>query len=162
MSGKVDWKDKYFELRSKYLNAIDVAFRLGAQEGQRNAEMENLQQQVAQAEEQAAMAAQGGMMPGEELPPEEMMPGEELPPEEGGQEPDLDSSINELESFVKAEKNVNIANLMKSIHKSIPKNDNKKEPKSKKAEKIGSMIKKWDNEDATVEDTNNGEIIGQA
>ena len=47
MAGKVDYKQKYEGLRSKYMNAIDVAFRLGVEEGARNAEMEALQQQVA-------------------------------------------------------------------------------------------------------------------
>lgn len=157
MSGKVDWKQKYMELRSKYLNAIDVSFKLGVQEGQRNAEMENLQNQIAQAEEQAAMAAQGGMMPGEEG----MMPGEEMPPEEGGGEPDLDSSINELESFVKGETKLDITTIMKNIHKSKPKEH--VEPfKTEKSEKIASMIKKWDEEKTPVKKTDDEGILGQS
>ena len=83
MAGKVDWKSKYLELRSKYMNAIDVGFRLGVEEGTRNAEMEALQMQVQQMEEQAAMEAEAAMMGGEEGAVDEMgMPIEEEMPEE--------------------------------------------------------------------------------
>lgn len=165
MSGKVDWKQKYMELRSKYLNAIDVSFKLGVQEGAKNAEMENLQMQAQQAEEQAALAAQGGVMPpGEEMPPGagEELPPEEMPPgEEQGGEPDLDSSINELESFVKGESKLDIVTIMKNIHKSTPKAETAT-PKSKKAEKVEGFLKKWDEEAKTAEDTNDDGILGQS
>ena len=39
MSSKINWKQKYFELRSKYMSAIDVSFRLGFEEGQKQAEL---------------------------------------------------------------------------------------------------------------------------
>jgi hypothetical protein len=159
MSNKVDWKQKYMEIRSKYMNALDTAFRLGVQEGQRIAELENMQMQLQQAQEQAAAAAQaaaqsqmGGMpgeemppqdggMPGEEMPPEEGgMPGQEMPPEEGGDE--LGQSIDELEQYVKNEsKNIDFAKLMKKMHtmtKSEPSNI------SEKQSKVKDILSKWE------------------
>jgi hypothetical protein len=91
---KTDWKSKYYELRSRYMNAIDVSFRLGFQEGQKVSELQNMQTQLQQAQQAAA----AGGMPGGEMPPEMgggMPPeaaGGEMPPEmgampvEGGEE----------------------------------------------------------------------------
>lgn len=161
MSGKVDWKQKYMELRSKYMNAIDVSFKLGFQEGTKSAEMENLQAQQAQAEEEAAMAAQQGMMPGEELPPEELPPGEEvMAEEEGGDE--LGASIDELESYVKSEgKDIDITALMKNLHKQQKKPETAT-PKSAKAKKIESMIKGWDEEESASQDDSDDTVLGQS
>ena len=110
MSGKkTDWKSKYYELRSRHINAMDVSFRLGFQEGLKAAEIQNMQMQLQQAQQAAAAGmAGGGAMPSEamggEMPPEAMggapeggaMPSEamggEMPPEamggapEGGEE----------------------------------------------------------------------------
>jgi hypothetical protein len=174
MSGKVDWKQKYYELRSKYMNAVDTAFRLGHEEGQREAEMASMQQQLAQMEEEAAMAAAGGGMvdengmPMEEpmvdengMPMEEGMPGEEIPGEEMGEEPSLDSSIDELESYVKNEKkSIDFKELMKSTHKM--KTESIKESKNTKADKLTSIVDSFDDSDESAESTENGEIIGQA
>ena len=86
---KTDWKSKYYELRSRYMNAIDVSFRLGFQEGQKVSEMQNMQMQLQQAQQEAAAAAAGGMPGGAGaspemggMPPEAM--GGEMPPEMGG------------------------------------------------------------------------------
>ena len=73
--GKVDWKQKYYELRSKYMNAIDVSFKLGFEEGQKAAEFENMQMQVQQAEEEAAMQEEQAMMGEDPM----MGGGEEMP-----------------------------------------------------------------------------------
>lgn len=189
MAGKVDWKQKYFELRSKYLNAIDVGFRLGIEEGKRTAEMENMQMQLQQAQQQAAAAAAAGggaPMGGGEMPPEEAMAGggemspeeeaammgEEIVsplPEEGGEEgeaegggDELDASIDELESYVaKKEKDIDFSKLMKSFHKSQAKTNNK-EKSDDKHKKINSILKKWDDEDAESQSTENGNILGQS
>jgi len=168
MASKVNWKSKYEELRSKYMNAIDVSFRLGVEEGARNAEMEALQQQVAQMEEQAAMDQEAAMMGGEEeMMPEEMMgeegmeeemPEEELPPEEGD---DLGGAIDELEDYVKNEGKINATDLLKSFHKSQIKEEDKKD-KSKSSKKIKSLLKKWDNEEETEENNQTDDVIGQA
>jgi multidrug efflux pump subunit AcrA (membrane-fusion protein) len=136
MSNKVDWKQKYMEIRSKYMNAIDTAFRLGVQEGQRIAEMENMQMQLQQAQQQAAAAAQQAAaaqsMPGG-------MPGEEMPPEEGDE---LGQSINELEQYVKSEpKKIDFADLMKKTHAMTKReSDNISERQSK----VAGILSKWE------------------
>jgi len=177
MASKVDWKQKYYELRSKYMQAVDVAFRLGMQEGQKTAELQVLQMQLEEAQQAAMMAAQqgGGGMPGEELPPEEAMMGggEELPPEEAmmGEEEipleegeeivgpeesgdELGESINELEGLVaKNEKDFDFTSVLKKFHQ-LNTDDaiQKDESKTKKEKKIAKILKKWD-EDSPEEDS---------
>ena len=174
MSSKVDWKQKYFELRSKYINAIDIGFRLGVEEGKRMADMENMQMQLQQAQEQL-MAAQQQMAAQEQMPPEEeemspeemaAMGEEEMPPEEMaamGEEqipleedeeivspPDegdnLENTINELEKYVsKNEKEINFSRLMKNLHNSkIP--PVKRENNSEKIKEVEEIISKWSEE----------------
>lgn len=152
---KTDWKSKYYELRSKHINAIDVSFRLGFQEGLKAAELQNMQMQLQQAQ-QAAMAAPPAGMPGEEMPPEqggEMPPeqggeippqeGEEMPPEQGAaEEPsELDSSIDELEGYVSKSEKVDFTKMMKSLHKS--KSVNQETDLSEKQKKVADILKKW-------------------
>jgi hypothetical protein len=174
MASKVDWKQKYFELRSKYMQAVDVAFRLGMQEGQKAAELENMQMQMQQMQEEAAMQAQMGGMPGEEpmmeeeMPPEEMMAEEEMGEEEMGEEEmgeegdELGDSMDELEGMVaKGESEVDFTSVMKKFHQlENSEGLDKDEQKSKKVKKINTILEKWD--DDSSEETDNGDPIGQA
>jgi hypothetical protein len=59
MPGEVNYKQKYQELKSKYMNAVDVAFRLGFEEGSKQSQMDqaNQQMQDAAAAQQAPGAA---------------------------------------------------------------------------------------------------------
>lgn len=165
---KTDWKSKYYELRARYMNAIDVSFRLGFQEGTKASELQNMQMQLQQAQQQMAAAAAmppgaGGELPpeamaeegaippeaGGELPPEAMTEGgEEMPPEgaapvEEEEVPDeLDKSIQDLESIVSKNEKVDIAKIMKSYYKNKP-NDPNDMKVSEKYQKITEMIKKW-------------------
>jgi len=164
---KVDWKQKYENLRSKYMNAIDVAFRLGYQEGSRAAEMEAIQaelQGLKQAQEMQGLNGGMGGDPGmgdgmeatsgEEIAEEAM----EQQPEEGGSE--LESSMNELEEYVKSEED--IKNLMKNMHNNDA-GDKSDKNKSDKEKKLDGLIKKWEDEkDTSTVSTENNEIIGQA
>ena len=146
---KINWKDKYMELRSKYINATEVAFRLGVQEGQKNAQFEQAQMELQQMQEQMAMQAQDPMMGGgEEMPPEAMgeegMGQEQELQEMAGEEQqgaDLDSSIDELESYVKNEEDY--SSLLKNLH-----SQSKQEPveinKSEKVKIIDNIIKQID------------------
>jgi hypothetical protein len=166
---KIDWKQKYYELRSKYMNAIDVAFRLGVQEGQKNQKIMDMEMQLQQMQEAAAMGMGGepGMEGGEELPPGEAEPGmeggEELPPEDMAAQGDgneLDASIDELEQYVKSEEGKkDYANLLKSFHEN--KKTTKNESKDTRVKKINSILQKWDeNSDAGTQDEYS-EITGE-
>jgi len=140
------------ELRSKYINATEVAFRLGVQEGQKNAQFEQAQMELQQMQEQMAMQAQDPMMDGgEEMPPEAMgeegMGQEQELQEMAGEEQqgaDLDSSIDELESYVKNEEDY--SSLLKNLH-----SQSKQEPveinKSEKVKIIDNIIKQIDKEE---------------
>jgi hypothetical protein len=56
MAGEVNYKAKYMELRAKYMNAVDVAFRLGFEEGSKQSQIDQANQQM----QQAAAAPPGG------------------------------------------------------------------------------------------------------
>ncbi len=170
MSGKkTDWKSKYYELRSRHINAMDVSFRLGFQEGLKAAELQNMQMQLQQTQQAAAAGMPGGgnVPPeamGGEMPPEAMAgapEGEAMPPEamagapeEGGTEEDaveeepegdeLDSSINELEKLVSKNEKIDFSKMLKSLHKS---GSSKKDVSelSEKHNVIDKIFKKWDN-----------------
>lgn len=155
---KTDWKSKYYELRSKHINAIDVSFRLGYQEGLKAAELQNMQMQLQQAQ-QAAMAAPpagmpGEMPPGEEMPPEQAMQEEGAPPVEEGQpseEPsELDSSVDELEQYVSKNEKVDFSKLMKSLHKSNTQ-PIASSSISSKYNKVEDILKKWEESDLKKE-----------
>jgi hypothetical protein len=61
MSGEINWKQKYQELKSKYMNAVDMAFRLGVEEGLKQGQLDSANQQLAQASaQQQDQAAAGG------------------------------------------------------------------------------------------------------
>ncbi len=87
-----DWKLKYKDLKLKFHDAVDVAFRLGVEQGMQQAQIQEAQQ--AQMMAQQADAQSG--MPGQE----EGMPGEENP--EAGQPngSELDEHIGTLESML--------------------------------------------------------------
>lgn len=101
---KIDYKQKYMELKMRYMADVDQAFRLGVEQGiqeeQKNA---MAQQQQQQAELQAAMAGQPpGGAPGQDPNAQPGTPG--LPDETApGQNPagtELDQHIAKLESMM--------------------------------------------------------------
>lgn len=63
----VNYKDKYLQLRQRFEESVDVAFRLGYEQGAQAAQMQQMQDQAQQmADQQAAeaqAAAQGGIGP---------------------------------------------------------------------------------------------------
>lgn len=62
--GEVNWKLKYTELKAKYMNAVDMAFRLGVEEGMKQSQLDQANQQLAQAQQAEQDAAAGGAAPG--------------------------------------------------------------------------------------------------
>lgn len=142
---KTDWKSKYYELRSRHINAIDVSFRLGFQEGVKASELQNMQMQMQQAQQAAA----AGMSGGGEMPPEAMggaPEGEGDEEEMAEEEPEgdeLDSSISELESLVTKKEKIDFSKMLKSLHKSGANKKNNSEL-SEKHKVVDDIIKKWD------------------
>lgn len=59
MSGVVNWKAKYMELKSKFMESVDVAFRLGFEQGAQQAKQDNVMQQQQQQQDLAMAEAQG-------------------------------------------------------------------------------------------------------
>lgn len=103
MSAEINYKNKYLALRGKYMNDLDMAFRLGFEQGQQQAQQDQaMQAQQEQAQMDQMMAqAQSGAAPGQEGQPGEAAPGEqpmEAPAVGGGSE--LDQHIAKLESML--------------------------------------------------------------
>jgi hypothetical protein len=69
MPGEVNYKQKYLELRQKYMNSVDVAFRLGFEEGAKQSQLDNAGQQMAQAQAEKEASAGAAAAPGQ--PPKE-------------------------------------------------------------------------------------------
>lgn len=107
MSAEINYKNKYMELRSKYMSDLDTAFRLGFEQGGMQAQQDQMAQQQAEAQQmqQAAMQGQAGAAPGQEggeapggQPGPEAHPGEG--PQGAGPGSELDQHIAKLESMV--------------------------------------------------------------
>lgn len=109
---ETNWKSKYQDLRMKFMNSVDASFRIGYEQGAKEAQMQAQADAAAQAQAQAQQAtadAQGGM-PGEEgdgeadpqaqggAPQDGAAPAPGQPAQAGGSE--LDQHINTLESMV--------------------------------------------------------------
>ena len=92
-----DWKLKYQDLKLKFMDAVDVSFRLGMEQGLQQAQMQQAQQQQAdaQAAQQAAMGQQPGQ-PGQE--------GQDMNSPESPDGSELDSHIGQLEGMLNKSK----------------------------------------------------------
>jgi len=168
-----DYKTKYLDLRSKFLESSDVAYRLGYGDGLK--EGAQAAQQQAQMEEQQAqmMAAQGGMPPGAEGGMPEQMPGEEgatdmAAPQSGpeddagmgeGEASELDSHIGELENLVAKGEKPSVLDMRKAVEKISSMRKSQKTIKEKgernsTAQKrvVNNILKKWENETKDVTD----------
>lgn len=104
MSAEINYKNKYLALRGKYMNDLDMAFRLGFEQGQQQAQQDQaMQAQQEQAQMDQMMAqAQGGGAPGQEGGESgEAAPGQPSEaPMEGAGGSELDQHIAKLESMI--------------------------------------------------------------
>lgn len=106
MPGEINYKNKYLELRAKYMADLDMAFRLGMEQGIQQAQNDQAMQAEQQQQEMDAAAA-GGMggqsgQPGQEGSPEGQ-PGQEQPGQPISEHPEgseLDQHIAKLESMI--------------------------------------------------------------
>lgn len=85
-----DYKLKYNDLKLKFHDAVDVAFRLGFEAGAQQAQVQQAQQAEAAAQ-QAQQAAMG-------------QPGQEMPGQEGSDGSELDQHIGQLEGMLQNSK----------------------------------------------------------
>lgn len=90
-----DYKLKYEDLKLKFMDAVDVSFRLGFEQGAQQAQVQQAQQQAQEAQmqqQQMEQMQQGGGQPGQQDP------NSPAAPDSSGSE--MDQHINTLESMV--------------------------------------------------------------
>lgn len=127
-----EWKLKYQDLKLKFHDAVDVAFRLGFEQGAQSAQMQQAQQDKADAQQAEQMQMQGqmqGQQPGQD-------PNNPGSPDSSGSE--MDQHISTLESMVNKQdpNSPETANMMKTL------NEMKSLVEMKKAEKSINAIAK--------------------
>jgi hypothetical protein len=107
MSKEIRYEEKYRNLKGKFMESVDLAFRLGFEQGQQQAQVDQMAQQQQQAEMQAAQQSQmqgaGGAPGANEQAMEGGTPGNE--PVDQPQQPnpmgsELDQHLNELEGLM--------------------------------------------------------------
>jgi len=80
----VNYKDKYLQLKQKFMESVDVAFRLGYEQGAQATQMQQMQQQSQQIADQQAQQAQmeangmGGQQPGQDDNQDPSQPGAQI------------------------------------------------------------------------------------
>jgi hypothetical protein len=100
---EINWKSKYTELKAKYMNDVDTAYRLGCEQGMQMAQQQQAQEQAAQAQaaqqqQQGATASEGAQDNGEGGAANgEQVPGDTSQPASS----ELDQHIAQLEGMVK-------------------------------------------------------------
>jgi len=129
MAGEVNWKMKYNELKAKFMDSVDLAFRLGMEQGLQQAQLDQAaqaQMQQEQAAQQQAQLGGGQQVPGQEDqqfddgsqgPTQPAGPGQGIQPPES-QNPDgseLDQHIAKLESMISKSEGVDVASMMQTI-----------------------------------------------
>jgi hypothetical protein len=119
MAGDINWRQKYQELKAKYMNSVDMAFRLGFEQGAQQATQDAAMQQQQQAEEAAAQQPPGGggapgddsgasapgddqaaPMPGGATPASAPQPAVPMAESEHPDGTELDQHISKLESML--------------------------------------------------------------
>lgn len=168
----VDYRTKYKEMKAKMLESVDVSYRLGYEQGFKEATQEaqmaqmQQQQQEAAAMQQAAMGqdpnaqqdpnamgAEGGMPPeaggepmGGQMPPEDT--GQEGEPEQGGE---LDQYLAELENMVSKGEKPSVIDLRNKVTEIATLRKSQKERMKSNRQQVVSaqksivdnLIKKW-------------------
>jgi len=142
-NSQLNYKSKYFELRSKYINDLDTAFRLGVEEGMKSAQQQQAMDAQAQAQEaqmaqaQALAGGQPGEQPGGEQPGGNDQPGMESQSEEGQPQPGMEGQPSELDQHIGKLEGMLGQNTDPEIQKSLNEIKN-----LRKAEKFAIEMKK--------------------
>lgn len=124
MSNQINYKQKYQELKAKFMDSVDAAFRLGFEQGSQQAQMDQAMQQQQQAEEAAAQGAQPGQGFGAEGSPagEEQQAnpnGGPVAPMQESENPagsELDQHIAKLESMLGKSEQLDVKDLIKTVN----------------------------------------------
>lgn len=121
--GQINYKDKYLQLKQRFMESVEVAFRLGYEQGAQATQMQQMQQQQQQVADQQAQAAQmaangmGGQPgqddgsqdsnePGAEIQDDSRGVGQQTGAANGGAQPqdmggsELDQHIGQLENLM--------------------------------------------------------------
>ena len=104
MAGKIDYKQKYEELKARFMSSVDSAWQDGYQHGMADSQTEQAQMESQQADamaQQQAGAAQPGQ-PGQEPGQNAMNPETEATPpiSQNPNGDELDQHINKLETML--------------------------------------------------------------
>lgn len=177
MAAEINYKSKYLELRSKYINDVDVAFRLGFEQGLNQAKQEQAlkAQEQVMASEQQAMEQQGQEEPSQEEQQqlqEQENAGSELDQHignleqalQGSKDPEVQKSLKALIDLRKKEKfelqmkksDLAVKEISKALHKPSFKmstqaqhnmNDNAKKAVTLQHKIVNDIMKAWEKEE---------------
>lgn len=128
MSAEINYKNKYMTLRQKYMADLDMAFRLGVEQGMQQ-EQQNQAMEAQQAQQELEQAQAGGMpgapgQPGQDGGAPGGQPGAPGAPGEGGvpgqpqEHPDgseLDQHIAKLETML-GKGEISTIDLLKAVN----------------------------------------------
>lgn len=126
MAGEINYKQKYQELKLKFMNAVDVAFRLGYEQGMNAEKMNSAQEHIDAMAEASRQDAQQPANQGSQGSEESKEPSSSESSSVDAQGTELDQHISELESVltkaeidgVALEQMQKTLNLMKSLRPS--------------------------------------------
>lgn len=165
----LDYKQKYTQLLSAFVKATDTSYRLGFEDGSREAEMQAVNQQNQQMQQQmAAQQAQMQSMQGQGQDPnaqpeqDEQMQDQQMQDQqmqdqqmqdEQGQPNELDQKINELEQIVNKSEKLSpeikkaidaVSDIRKSLV--IKASSEQKRVLSSQKKLVDNLVSKWGKE----------------
>jgi hypothetical protein len=156
-SGTIDYKKKYYSLRSRYISAIDLAFRSGYEQGYTDGTQQQQQQVMA------GMQGMGAPQGGEGQPQGAPEGAPEGAPQGGGE---MDQYIQTLEELVskgepsmddlkKSIQDMKMAQMSKRVASSGYKNLNHKAKQAVSMQEkiVNDLMTKWEEQEKTTAQT---------
>lgn len=127
MAGEINWKSKYQEVKAKWMESVDMAFRIGFEEGLKQSQLDQVSQQMAQQQQLAGMQA-GAEQPTEQDPSQDagdqgQGPTQPAGPGKGIEEPEsenpdgseLDQHIARLEGMISKSEQIDAKDLIGTV-----------------------------------------------
>lgn len=145
MPADLNWKNKYLELRSKYINDIDISFRLGYEQGMQGAQQQQAQEEKAQMQQTQQLQAQG-LNGGDDTGAPKMGDAGGEQPEQPGQQPgegqtsELDQHIGKLESMLGSNPDPEIKKSLNALI-TLRKSEKQSQELKKSADAIPGIVK---------------------